>query len=108
MKMTRLVCLVLVMMAAVGVSAQDIGARQWVITLSVFDDAGLPVTNAQATAFHSVRTLPDEEAKHEKIIGATDANGNFAASHSNTVSSLLRVRVEKPGYYPVDESYEVA
>src|SRR5688500_16676080 len=101
MKITRLVCLVSVMIAAGGVRAQDIGARQWVITLTTIDDAGLPVTNAQATVFHSVRTLPDEEARHEKIIGATDANGTFTASHSNTVSSLLRLRVEKPGYYPV-------
>lgn len=93
------VCLMLAVVFAGGVQAQDL--HDWKVNLRITDEAGQPIKAAQATVFYDPMTPPDKSIDPGNITGLTDSNGVFAASHRDRTYGL-RFLVEKDGYYATD------
>jgi len=69
----------------------------WRVTFKVVDDAGQPVAGAEASVGHSGTN---------QIVGLTDTNGVFVASHKDKSFGLGFI-VKKKGYYSFRQSYEM-
>jgi hypothetical protein len=88
--------LLLISIAANCVYAQT--KHEWRVTLRVVDDAGLPVTAANAgVGYYTNRASASIE-------GLTDTNGVFIASHLS-YGGELGFAVQKAGYYTTRETY---
>jgi hypothetical protein len=97
--MKTLACLILTFAAIGYCNAQTILENHvWKATLKIIDDAGLPVSGANASIFYDV---PLESTNTGKIVGLTDASGEFTASHRDSTFGL-RFLIDKPGYYSTD------
>ncbi len=98
--MKRLLCLILVVVAASCCTAQiRTSPHQWSATLTVVDETGQPVPGAAVWVAFSIAS-PEGTPLHQRITGLTDTNGIFAASHTDP-SVQLAFHAEKPGYYPI-------
>jgi hypothetical protein len=71
--------------------------HDWKITLKVVDEAGLPLAGITT---HTYFLLTNE------IVGLTDSNGIFIASHHDG-SENLAFAVDSQGYYPVRLPYHL-
>jgi hypothetical protein len=96
MNMKLIIPLAVAIMVGGQVRAQD--EHQWNVVLKVVDDAGEPVAGATASVYYDV---PRNSHDLGKIVGSTDTNGLFTASHLDRTYGL-RFRVEKSGYYSFD------
>jgi hypothetical protein len=70
---------------------------EWKVTLKVVDDGGKPVADAKAAVSYLVTN---------QIMGLTDTNGIFFASHRDK-SYAVAFNVTKDGYYPFSQRYEM-
>ena len=79
--------------------------HEWNATISVADENGLPVPAATVSILYSI--LASDKTEHQKIIGTTDTNGMFAASHRDTGVSAIAFRAAKSGYYSITQGYDL-
>jgi hypothetical protein len=94
----KTICFFAAFAAALCAQAQD--THQWKAAFTVVDDSGSPLRGANVSVFYDVapRDTPTDSGK---IIGVTDAGGEFAASHTDK-TFRLRFLVQKAGYYSTD------
>jgi hypothetical protein len=85
--------------------AQDKPA--WNATIKVIDEAGQPVTGADAEMWWYVNA-PDNTTTFDKTDGLTDANGLFKTSHEANGSIDLGFQTSKAEYYSTKIGYELA
>ena len=76
---------------------QNIPTPEWRVTLKVVDDVDNPVVGAKAVVGYHFTN---------QIVGLTDTNGIFTASHRDK-SSGLGFLVTKDGYYQTRQEYEM-
>lgn len=81
--------------------------HEWKTMITVVDDAGQPVANANAEMSWNVNR-PDFTLASDKIEGVTDSNGVFRASHEANGSIGLGFYASKTGYYSSRTSYDLA
>lgn len=94
--MTRLICLLFILIVRDAFAQQYLLKHQWTATLKVVDQTGQPVAGAKAGVGNGISKLD--------ISGFTGTNGIFVASHSDAVENLA-FYAEKPGYYPFYMTY---
>jgi hypothetical protein len=88
---------ILFLAAAIGyLSAQAQPAHEWNATVKVLDDTGQPVIGADV----KVNYLTSQ------LVGLTDNDGKFAASHVDP-SAQLAFQAAKSGYYSIWSQYEL-
>lgn len=92
-----------------AISLAELNGTEWRATLHVLDENGKPVEKAAATISYAIPPEPGEESDStwKAIKGLTDANGVFAASHSDS-SGVLSFAIEKDHYYKSGGSYQFA
>lgn len=92
--MKTLLNIILLALGTICASAQTETAREWKVTLNVVDETGQPVAGVET----SVNYLTN------RIVGYTDANGIFIASHVDQ-SVQLAFRAQKSGYRTFEMQY---
>ena len=97
--MKYIICLMLAIIVGGRIQAQDF--HDWKVSFKITDESGQPIQGAEATVFYDRMAMPDNSIDPGKIIGLTDANGAFIASHHDRTYGL-RFRVQKDGYYSTD------
>lgn len=110
MNMKSRVFLVLALLSALSANCiygQMNQPLEWSVTVKVVDDSGGPVTGADTWVSYGISPVANQTNDWDKIEGLTDADGEFAASHSDTHSMSLGIHVRKSGYYPTDVVYEL-
>ena len=91
------ICLLLFTLVTGCALAQTNELPEWRATLKVVDETGQPVTNAKVWVSYMYTN---------RIIGLTDTNGIFVASHQDN-SFDLAFHSEKAGYYPFWMQYHL-
>jgi hypothetical protein len=96
--MKKIIVLVSVL-TAISINAQsDLQEHQWSATLKIVDDFGMPVEEAKVKIGYDMST--------NLIVGLTDTNGIFKASHFGR-SVDLSFQIEKLGYYLTRTDYHL-
>jgi hypothetical protein len=104
--MTKLVCSFLGAAMSMNLLAQStIPFDEWHATVTVIDEAGLPMPGAHVSISYFVAPPPGSPTQHvsESITGITGPDGTFSASHRDR-SVSLSFGAEKEGFY---QSYMV-
>jgi len=83
---------------SLGYAQSDLQEHQWKAKLKAIDDAGNPVAGAKIQIGYDMTT--------NVIVGLTDTNGMFSASHTGR-SVDLEFHAEKSGYYPFSMQYHM-
>ena len=74
--------------------------HDWKAHFKIVDDSGQPLKGAAVTVFYDAMSQ-NTNVDLGKVMGLTDVNGVFTASHHNRTYGL-RFLVEKDGYYSTD------
>lgn len=86
-----------------GCAIAQLQSQRWNATIRVLDTNGQPVPEASVSIDYDMPPPKSEDGQNElgwgRILGKTDTNGVFVASHTD-LSQGLAIRVEKTGYYP--------
>jgi hypothetical protein len=79
----------------------------WNATIKVIDEAGQPITGADAEMWWYVNAS-DGTTTYDKTEGLTDTNGMFKTSHEANGSIDLGFQASKAEYYSSKKGYEIA
>src|SRR5262245_24184317 len=71
---------------------------KWKATVRVFDEGGLPVSNANVKVWYHIPPLPNQTIAMTNKAGLTDISGSFVASERSR-SVELDCEAFKNGYY---------
>jgi len=95
--MNKCISLIIASTAFTALAQVESLQHAWTATLKITDDDGKPVTNAKATVYYMLTN---------SIVGLTDTNGVFVASHRDQ-SVDLAFQIEKSGYYMTRVDYHL-
>ena len=96
--MKQIISIVSVFLAVLANAQPDLQEHQWNATLKIIDDAKTPIAAARIRIGYDMST--------NVIVGLTDTNGIFTASHFGRDVDL-GFQIEKPGYYPTRLDYHM-
>jgi hypothetical protein len=100
LKAMKKILYILLLTTAAAIHAQTNDAPVWKAVIKVVDDSGQPVNGAQVTVGYEIPTVLQGKIP-DKIIGLTDANGIFTASHQGKTYGFSFL-AEETGYYRND------
>jgi hypothetical protein len=109
MKMKYLVPLMVACITAdlLVVSVVAAEKRQWDATITVLDETGQPMANAEVEMSWYVRR-PDNSTGYSKADALTDTNGVCRIAHEANGSIALTFTAKKTGYYATTIGYPLA
>jgi hypothetical protein len=81
-----------------GMAQIRTASHEWTAKLKVVDETGKPVAGAEVSIAFCIAS-PQGDPVDQRVVGFTDTNGLFAASHTDP-SVQLAFYAQKAGYYP--------
>lgn len=110
MIMKKIACLFVIALAIVCARAQTpaLNLLAWNATVTVLDEAGQPVADADVEMSYYVPPPPGEREAGGSVHSLADTNGVVRLSHANNGSIGLGFHVTKAGYYPTTKGHEFA
>ena len=84
-----------------------LSTNKWRITLKILDESSQPVPNAKVWVRYGLPPAAQQSKEWDKVEGFTDSNGVFIASHLDTGSYSLGIRVTKDGCYQTERGHDL-
>ncbi len=105
--MKKITSIVLLVVTALIVHAQNATIPEWAMTVKVVDESDQPVANATVKVAWHIAPPPGESIAFTNVSGLTDTNGIFSVlERSGSIEVMCSA--EKSGYYSAGGGHEFA